>query len=131
MSKQKIETLADLGLAGRASSAQQVEAVSIDSQEFARLLLDWKVAGPANRSAAYDAIITHITKFRQAATGSAEGQSIARGYESGTVITDSSRLSATISLHYESPEEAESAFETITSMVDAAILAQQGAADHE
>ncbi len=60
-----------------------------------------------------------------AAQGDAvQAAQIEDGYEGGTCIADPTRLGGTVHLHYISPEHAESAFETIAEIIDAAIAAK-------
>lgn len=46
---------------------------------------------------------------------------IATGYEGGVMVSSPEDLSGTINLNYQSPAEAEAAFECITNMIDAII----------
>ena len=61
--------------------------------------------------------------------GAAQGDAVQAaqiedGYEGGMCIADPTRLSGTVHLHYISPEHAESAFEIIAEIIDAAIAAK-------
>lgn len=86
---------------------------------------DMVVASFAGSEAKKNASLIARMLAAPAAQGDALNVSqIEDGYEGGTCIADPTRLGGTVHLHYISPEHAESAFEVIAEIIDAAIAAK-------